>query len=154
MAAKKALKTSPTKQGSKKVGRPKTIATPEAMYELFEAYRADVKSKPFIVTDWVGAGAKQVDRTKEKPLTYEGFANYCFLQGIIYDTDDYFHNRGGAYNDFRAICAMIKRLIREDQIAGGMAGVYNPSITQRLNGLVEKTENKNEVTEIKIIRAK
>ena len=30
--------------------------------------------------------------------------------------------------------------IREDQIIGGMLSFYNPSITQRLNGLVEKQE--------------
>jgi hypothetical protein len=31
-------------------------------------------------------------------------------------------------------------MIRQDQIEGGMAGVYNPSITQRLNGLKENIE--------------
>ena len=30
--------------------------------------------------------------------------------------------------------------MRQDQIEGGMAGMYNPSITQRLNSLVEKTQ--------------
>jgi hypothetical protein len=39
-------------------------------------------------------------------------------------------------------------MIRNDQIDGGMVGQYNPSITQRLNGLVEKTDNKNENTNI------
>jgi hypothetical protein len=39
-------------------------------------------------------------------------------------------------------------MIRNDQIDGGMVGQYNSSITQRLNGLVEKTENKNENTNI------
>jgi hypothetical protein len=33
-----------------------------------------------------------------------------------------------------------------------MAGIFNASITQRLNNLVEKTENKHEVSEIKITR--
>jgi hypothetical protein len=31
-----------------------------------------------------------------------------------------------------------------------MTMIYNPSITQRLNGLTEKTENKNENTNIEI----
>jgi hypothetical protein len=53
---------------------------------------------------------------------------------------DYFSNRNDAYTDFSAICRAIKREIREDQISGGMAGIYNPSITQRLNGLVDKTQ--------------
>jgi len=38
------------------------------------------------------------------------------------------------------VCSRIKKSIRKDQIEGGMVGQYNPSITQRLNGLVEKQE--------------
>ena len=36
--------------------------------------------------------------------------------------------------------------ISGDQIQGGMAGLYNPSITQRLNGLVEKVDNTVNIT--------
>jgi hypothetical protein len=38
------------------------------------------------------------------------------------------------------ICTHIKEIVRQDQIEGGMVGQYNPSITQRLNGLKEQTE--------------
>jgi hypothetical protein len=34
------------------------------MWELFEAYRKEAKSNPFIVTDWVGGMGMQVDRKK------------------------------------------------------------------------------------------
>jgi hypothetical protein len=121
-------------------GNKKYIETPEIMWELFEQYQAKVKSNPFLVRDWVGGMAMQVERPKEKPLTYEGFSNYVFSKGILKDTDDYFGNTGGAYEQFSDVCSRIKRVIREDQIAGGMAGLYNPSITQRLNNLVEKTQ--------------
>jgi hypothetical protein len=43
------------------------------------------------------------------------------------------------------ICSHIREEIRENQILGGMIGVYNPSITQRLNGLTDKTENTHKV---------
>lgn len=118
----------------------KYIESPEMMWTLFEEYQTKVKSNPFMVRDWVGGMAMQVERPKEKPLTYEGFSNYVFSKGIIKDTDDYFGNTGGAYEAYSDVCARIKRTIREDQIAGGMAGLYNPSITQRLNNLVEKTQ--------------
>jgi hypothetical protein len=121
-------------------GNKKYIESPEIMWELFEEYQAKVKANPFMVRDWVGGMAMQVERPKEKPLTYEGFSNYVFSKGILKDTDDYFGNTGGAYEEFSAICLRIKKIIREDQIAGGMAGMYNPSITQRLNNLVEKTQ--------------
>ena len=35
---------------------------------------------------------------------------------------------------------ILKEEIRENQILGGLLGFFNPSITQRLNGLVEKQE--------------
>ena len=62
---------------------------------------------------------------------------------------DYFSNKNNEYADYSNICSRIKEIIRVDQIDGGMAGIYNPSITQRLNGLVEKQQNEVTVTEIK-----
>lgn len=113
------------------------------MWELFQAYRTQVKATPFKVKDWVGKDAEQVTREKEKPLTMEGFENHLFENDIITDVSDYFENKEGRYNDYIPICRAIKKTIRRDQVEGGMAGMYNPSITQRLNGLVEKTENDN-----------
>lgn len=127
------------------MGRYKLIDSPETMWKLFQDYKAKVKSDPFIVGDWVGGMAMPVDRKKEKPLTLEGFDNYLFEMEIIDGIDQYFSNQGGAYDDFLGICSRIRNAIREDQISGGMAGIYNPSITQRLNGLVDKSESKIQV---------
>ena len=129
-------------------GRPKNIESPERMWELFEDYAKYAKSKPFQVKDWVGAMATEVMREKERPLTMEGFDLYCWQQGVIESIDHYFSNRDGRYSEFVGICTRIRQAIRADQIAGGMAGIYNPSITQRLNGLVDKSaaEDKSEVT--------
>lgn len=134
-----------------KKGRPKAIESPEQMWQLFQDYAAHTKKNPIKVKDWVGGMGKPIIREKERPLTLEGFELYVFEKGIGCTTlDHYFSNREGRYEDFVAVCLLIRKQIRQDQIAGGMAGIYNPSITQRLNGLVEKTENKHEVTEIKI----
>jgi hypothetical protein len=135
-----------------KDGRPKAIESPEVMYELFQEYCEHTKANPIKVKDWVGGMAKPVIREKEIPYTLEGFEIYCFKQGIISHIDHYFSNREGRYEEFVGICSRIRREIRDDQIKGGMAGIFNPSITQRLNNLVEKTENKHEVSEIKITR--
>lgn len=128
---------------AKKIGKPKYIATPEMMWELFEAYVTYIKSIPFKVKDWVGKDGDMVYREKEKPLTMVGFENYVFNQGLNGDLKDYFANSRDAYKEYSPICSRILNSIKEDQISGGMAGIYNPSITQRLNGLVEKTENDN-----------
>jgi hypothetical protein len=44
------------------------------------------------------------------------------------------------YEEFSAVCSRIRKSIRQDQIEGGMTGIYNTSITQRLNNLTEKHE--------------
>jgi hypothetical protein len=80
---------------------------------------------------------------KEKPLSLEGFANYCFYKKIHNNLEHYFANTDGLYSDYLSVCARIRAIIKQDQIDGGMAGIYNPSITQRLNGLVDKTESNN-----------
>ncbi|NBW20076.1 MAG: hypothetical protein EBR82_70105, partial [Caulobacteraceae bacterium] len=70
-----------------------------------------------------------------------GFENWCADAGIIEDLSNYFANTKGNYSDYSTICLRIKRVIRQDQIEGGMVGQYNASITQRLNSLVDKQEN-------------
>lgn len=127
--------------------------TPEFLWSYFEDYIKYTKDNPFIIIDWVGASAKEVKRKKEKPLTFEGFENYVCSREIINDLGDYFANTDNAYKDFIKVCKQIKKTIRQDQIEGGMAQVYNSSITARLNNLVEKTENKHEVTSIEIIES-
>jgi hypothetical protein len=126
------------------MGNHKYIESPEKMWEYFEAYRNEVKTKPILVQDFVGKDGNEVNRKKERPLTMEGFENYLFRNKIITDVSDYFENKKDRYSEFIPICRALKKIIRQDQIEGGMAGIYNPSITQRLNGLTEKTENKNE----------
>lgn len=122
------------------MGRPNKITSPEHLWELFQAYKKHTKENPFIVKDFVGKDAEMVYREKERPLTIEGFENYCADQDVIQDLGMYFSNSKGRYKRFSTICSRIRREVRSDQIEGGMAGMYNPSITQRLNSLVEKTQ--------------
>jgi hypothetical protein len=121
-------------------GRHKNIENPELMWEYFINYKKLVKETPIIIKDWVGKDADQVYREKEKPLTMVGFQNYLDDQNIITDVTDYFENKDNRYSDFVRICSRIKRNIQEDQISGGMVGIYNPSITQRLNGLTDNVD--------------
>lgn len=128
------------------MGRKKYIETPEIFWEYFLAYKKEVKSKPILVKDWVGKDATDVYREKERPLTIEGFECWCYDNDIISDLSHYFCNLENRYSDYIAICSRIKKAVRNDQIEGGMAGIYNPSITQRLNGLVEKQETEIKAT--------
>ena len=125
-----------------KVGRPKNIETPEKMWELFLDYKQSIKGTPIKVHDFVGKDAEEVERKKERPLTLEGFSNWCFEKDITTNIDQYFANSKDIYPEFSSICSRIRLIIKQDQIEGGMVGIYNPSITQRLNGLTEKIEQR------------
>jgi hypothetical protein len=122
-------------------GRGKFIETPEKMWELFESYRNKAKSNPRKKMVFVGKYGNQDYELLETPLTIEGFENYCADEGVVKDLGDYFQNKDGRYEEYAAICSRIKRVIRQDQIEGGMVGQYNSSITQRLNSLVDKQQN-------------
>lgn len=122
------------------MGKNKYIETPEKMWELFTQYKAWVKDNPIKVEDYVGKDAQRVQRNRERPLTFEGFENYVADLNIIQDLGHYFANTDNSYTNYRTICSRIKRVIRQDQIEGGLVNIYNTSITQRLNGLTDKKE--------------
>jgi hypothetical protein len=128
------------------MGKRKYIETPEKLLEYFEEYKKETKNNPIQVQDYVGKDAEMVYRTKERPLTIDGFEVWLFKKGIISDLSQYFANTEQRYNEYQTICSHIKKEVRSDQIEGGMAGIYNPSITQRLNNLVEKVQNDVTVT--------
>lgn len=137
----------------------KYIESPEKMWELFCAYREEINNNPILIVEQKKGNTiipknlnvpegqditklfePLVYLPKQRPLTMEGFENYCFDNGIINDLGDYFSNKDGKYSDYSTICSRIKKVIRQEQIEGGMSGIYNSSITQRLNGLTEKQE--------------
>jgi hypothetical protein len=122
--------------------------TPSEMWGLFLQYVEDTKANPILKHEFVGKNGDSVERKLERPLTMDGFENFIYRCKLGTRLDHHFGNTNGAYEKYKDVCAQIKRVIRQDQIEGGMAMIYNPSITQRLNGLVEKTENKHEVSEI------
>jgi hypothetical protein len=128
----------------------KYIKTPELLWEMFEAYRDKTINNPRLIDKALQSG-KVVQESLRVPLTLEGFEVWGYEHGVT--LDHYFRNTNGAYEHYCAICQRIKKSIRQDQIEGGMVGQYNPSITQRLNNLTEKTDvtsNGENINEIKI----
>jgi hypothetical protein len=127
----------------------KYIEKPEKMWELFEQYREKTKSNPRKKHVFVGKDGNSDYERLEVPLTFEGFNNYC--REVIGCVHDYFANTNNAYTEYSSICRAIKETIRQDQIEGGMVGQYNPSITQRLNGLADN-QNHNIQTEPRVFK--
>jgi hypothetical protein len=122
-----------------KVGRPRNLDSPEQLSELFDKYKRDVKANPRIKSVFGGKEFEERAEPLERPLTLEGFELFCYDEvGLV---EQYFKNVDKRYEEFIPVCTRIRKAIRQDQIEGGMVGQYNPSITQRLNGLTERVEN-------------
>ena len=124
-----------------KVGRPRNLDSPEQLYELFIKYKEDVKANPRIKSVFGGKEFEERAEPLERPLTMEGFELFCWDE--VGQVEQYFKNIDKRYEEFIPICSRIRKEIRRDQIEGGMVGQYNPSITQRLNGLKEQVEQTN-----------
>lgn len=117
----------------------KKIETPEALLAMHEDYVKKTKGNPILVHDYVGKDGISVRREKERPITMDGFYCYCYELGHK-GIRHYFDNENGKYGDYAEVAKHIKLKARVDQIDGGMVGIYNNSITARLNGLVDKSE--------------
>jgi hypothetical protein len=117
--------------------KPKLIETPEKLYSYFEDYKKYIKTNPRTIDKALQSG-KIAKETLRVPLTMDGFEVFCYQKGFT--VEHYFRNSNDSYGEYCTICSLIKKEIRADQIEGGMVGQYNPSITQRLNNLTEKTD--------------
>ena len=107
-----------------------------------EYKKEDAKNWPKI--QYVGKDGERMEDYPVLPLTKSGFELWC--EDNYGDVSNYFENSGEYYNDFKGICSRIVLECREQQITGGMLGMFNTSITQRLNGLKDEQtiEVKNE----------
>lgn len=119
--------------------------TPEELEKAFEEYKLDLKeqSNEWLKVQYVGKDAGRVVEPQKVPMTIEGFKRYC--RKHYGEINQYLANQDKVYDDFIIICTRIKEEIRENQILGGLLGFYNPSITQRLNGLAEKQEHTGKI---------
>ena len=118
--------------------------SPDELLKVWREYKANLieQGSEWVKIQYVGKEGDKVEDPQKVPMTYEGFKRFCYERyGQI---KQYFENQDKLYDDFMEVCSHIKEEIRENQIVGGLLGFYNPSITQRLNGLVDKKE-----TEIK-----
>lgn len=114
--------------------------TPEELQKAFEEYKAhlEVEASKWVKVQYVGKEGERKEDKYKLPMTMEGFKVFCYKDyGKV---ENYFLNKDGLYDEFGSICSHIKEEIRNNQITGGLLGLYNPSITQRLNGLVEKSQ--------------
>ena len=108
-------------------------------WKKYKKHLNENESQSWLKIQYVGKDGERVTDAPVMPLTYEGFKVYMYENlGVIHQ---YFDNPNGVYDDFVEVCSHIKSEIRANQIQGGLLGYFNPSITQRLNGLADKHEH-------------
>ena len=115
--------------------------TQEQLKNAWNEYKEDVKGQAdeWLKVQYVGKDGYRTEEAQKVPYTFEGFKRFC--RDTYGEVEQYFTNQNDYYDDFVGVCRAIKEEIRENQIIGGLLNFYNPSITQRLNGLVDKKEN-------------
>ena len=120
----------------------KYIETPEKLLGFWHEYKQWTEENPIRVQDFVGKDGDEVYRLRQRPLTQQRFETWVWNKYQI-TIGQYFDNPDNRYQSYVAVCSHIRAERTADQIEGGMAGIYNPSITQRLNGLTEKIHQTN-----------
>lgn len=114
--------------------------TPDELLSAWEGYKTwlEEEAEKWKKVQYVGKDGDRVTDNYKLPLIMDGFELYCHKNhGCVHH---YFDNKEGYYDDFGVICRAIKTEIKNDQLTGGLLNVYNPSITQRLNGLTDKSQ--------------
>lgn len=114
--------------------------SPDDLEEAWTLYKLDLisQAEEWVKIQYVGKDGCRMTDAMKLPFTMEGFEVFCYKKyGCI---EQYFKNKDDYYDDFVPICSHIKKEIRSNQITGGLLGVYNPSITQRLNNLSDNTD--------------
>ena len=118
----------------------RVFRSPDELEIAWKAYKEDliIQANDWLKVQYVGKDGMRMTDELKLPYTMDGFEVFCYEN--YGDVENYFRNKDGYYDDFTAICSHIKKVIRANQITGGMLGVFNTSITQRLNNLAENTK--------------
>lgn len=120
----------------------KYIKTPEDLWGYWEKYKDWAAKNPIKVQDFVGKDGQEVWRIKQRPLTIERFELWV-AENIGVTIRHYLDNPEGSYDKYRGIISRIRSERYADNIEGGMAGIYHPNLTARLNGVSEKIVQEN-----------
>ena len=133
---------------SKPPVKKKYVDSPQNFLKLWDEYKASIDSKPDAQQVATAKGVQVIE--VKRPYLRKGFQRFVF-RNYGFNIHQYIDNYNGAYNAYLGVVTCIRDEWEEDQVEGTLTGRYRaPNLVARMNNLVEKTENKHEVTEIKI----
>ena len=111
--------------------------------DVFKAYKDHRKQDTFVKKEVIKSGVnagQTVDIEINKPFTLTSFCHFANIE--ISQFYRIMNNDGGRIPAaIQKIFARILEEIKDEQLSGAMAGVYEPRITARINGLND-TEDK------------
>lgn len=128
------------------VGRPRNLNDPQELLDLWDQYKAWIDSKPDTEQVVTQKGDIVIKETK-RPYLRQGFIAFVYRKRKFSVTD----YLSGLYEEFSEVVETIRQEWEEDQVSGTLTGKYKAqTLVARLNGYAEKTDNKNENTNIEI----
>jgi len=135
-------------EDKKGVGQPKKIPNSETLYEWFEGYKHWSSENPVTKMDFKGKDADEVTYEIDRPLSWMNFKVWLYKNHSVgFSTvEDYKANKDDVYAEYSEIIRVIDAEIFGQQYDGAASGVYQQNIVARRLGLVEKSENKTELT--------
>lgn len=123
-----------------KHGRDAIFTNPEILESACEEYfKSTDERNDWDGQNWVGKYGEEVVVKKKIPYSLTGL---CIFLGV---SSHYFSEfkKSETFKlnkDFLEVYTRIEDIIRTQQIDGSMMGYYNPSLTARLNGLVDRQD--------------
>lgn len=115
------------------MARPRLFDHPDQIWGLFLKYKAHIKANPITKREYVGRDGIPVDTPLPTAMTLDGFGCFCWEHW-----GDISHYMKGDYDEFSQIIARIRQEVRDNQVSGALAGVFNSNLTARLNSISEK----------------
>lgn len=132
------------------MAKKKYIVTPDTLWVLFCEYIKHESDNPMYKVEYVGRDGSKVLTPLSVPITFEGFECWLADAEHINDLGDYACNKDNRYAEYATIITRIRKNCFANNFKGAAVGLFNANLIAKKLGLVERTENKHEVSEIKI----
>ena len=127
-----------------KVGRPKKLKSPKILMDAAKEYFEWCHANPVIKNEMIKSGEHAgsiVAVPVLRPYTWMGLEMWLYDKKIIAKLDDYRANKNDNYSDFSDTLMHITNIIRDQQLTGGLADIFNSNLISRVLGLSEKSES-------------
>lgn len=125
-------------------GRPKNLKNPKQLMLAAIEYFEWCDANPVIKNEMIKSGEHAgsiVAVPVPRPYTWMGLEMWLYDKSIIAKLDDYRANKKDNYSEFSDTLTHITNIIRDQQLTGGLADIFNSNLISRVLGLTEKSES-------------